>query len=381
MALAPAYWIWDDARVLLVVQALLLAAASLPVFYWGRSQLGIAAAATAQVAFLASWGVLAGVIFDFHELALAVPAISFGLWALLERRTRLFAAMLVLGCLTKEDVALTFAAMGLYALIVQRRRRFGLAVFGVCAAWFAVVLEVVIPAISGRPYHYWDYPGLGRTPTAALVALLERPSRALTLALDRTTKVVTLAETFGAWLFLPFVSPLVLVSVPALADRFWANNPDLWSTRFQYTLPVAPVLAFAAIDGARRLRRFSRQLVLAAAACGIVLSAFVIRPLEGLSEFMSAHRAALTDACLDRIPARVAVAASQRLIPHLSHRRDIRPLERRRDEPYLAVATDIRGSDERLLARALAGRAIDPGGVHYRLVCQRGAVTVLEARR
>src|SRR5256885_1262386 len=44
MALAPAYWIWDDARVLLVAQALLLAAASLPIFYWGRSQLGAAAA-------------------------------------------------------------------------------------------------------------------------------------------------------------------------------------------------------------------------------------------------------------------------------------------------------------------------------------------------
>jgi uncharacterized membrane protein len=54
--------------------------------------------------------VLAGVIFDFHELALATLAISFGLWALLERRTRLFAAMLVLGCLAKEDIALTFAA-------------------------------------------------------------------------------------------------------------------------------------------------------------------------------------------------------------------------------------------------------------------------------
>jgi len=30
IALAPAYWIWDDTRVLLVVQALLLAGTSLP---------------------------------------------------------------------------------------------------------------------------------------------------------------------------------------------------------------------------------------------------------------------------------------------------------------------------------------------------------------
>ena len=39
MLLAPAYWIWDDARVLLVVQALLLAASSLPLFWWARPRL------------------------------------------------------------------------------------------------------------------------------------------------------------------------------------------------------------------------------------------------------------------------------------------------------------------------------------------------------
>jgi len=49
--------------VLLVSQALLLAAASLPVYFWGRSRLGAEAAALAQLAFLAFWGLLAGVIF------------------------------------------------------------------------------------------------------------------------------------------------------------------------------------------------------------------------------------------------------------------------------------------------------------------------------
>jgi len=379
MALAPAYWIWSDARVLLVAQALLVAAASLPIYFWGRSQLGVFSAACAQLAFLAFWGVLAGVIFDFHEVAVAALAISFGLWALLERRTRLFVAMAVVGCLAKEDIALTFAAMGAYALVVQGRRRFGHVVLGTCAAWFVLVLDVVIPGISGHPYHYWNYPGLGRTRAAAVVTLLERPYRALTLALDRTTKLVTLTETFGAWLFLPFASPLLMVALPALAERFWAHNPDFWSSRFQYTLPVSPVLAFAAIDGVRRLRPFSRQLVLAALACGVLLSALVVRPLEGLPEFMSATRAARSDACLDRIPADAPVAASQRLIPHLTHRLDVKPLARESGELYLAVAHDSRVSDRLLLARALAGLAIEPRRVHYRLVCHGGAVSVLEA--
>ena len=49
-----------------------------------------------------------------------------------------------------QTYALTFAAMGIYALVVQRRWQFGLVVAAVCTAWFALVLDVVIPAISGR---------------------------------------------------------------------------------------------------------------------------------------------------------------------------------------------------------------------------------------
>ncbi len=379
MLLAPAYWIWNDARVLLVSQALLLAAASLPIFYWGRQQLGTAAGAAAQLAFLAFWGVLAGAIFDFHELAVAVPAISFGLWALLERRTRLFAAMLVLGCLAKEDIALTFAAMGIYGLVVQKRWRFGLVVVATCMAWFAFVLDFAIPEISDRPYHYWDYPGLGRNWTAAAVTLLERPYRALTLAFDRTAKATTLAATFGAWLFLPLASPLLLVALPTLGERFWAQNQAFWSTGYQYSLPVSPVLAFAAIDGARRLRPQSRRALAAAAAVGIVLSAFVVRPLGVLGHLMSAHRAVLSDSCLDAVPPEASVAASERLIPHLSHRSVVRPLAREAGETYFAVAHDAPATDQDLLRRALAGRPIAPRDVRYRLVCRRGAVSVLEA--
>lgn len=379
MLLAPAYWIWDDTRVLLVAQALLLAAASLPVYWWARSQLGVVAAAIAQFAFLAFWGVLAGVVFDFHELALATPAISFGLWALLEQRTRMFAAMIVLGCLAKEDIALSFAAMGVYALVVQRRRRLGLAVIALCGAWFATAVDVVIPAISSRPYHYWNYPGLGHSWTGAAISLVERPYRAFTLALNRTAKLVTLAETFGAWLLLPLLSPLLIVALPTLAERFWAHNPAFWSTRYHYSLPLAPILAFAAVDAARRLRGLSRPALVAAAATSVVLSAVVVRPLQGLP-LMSARRAALSDSCLDRIPAGAKVAASERLIPHLSHRPVIKPLRRESGEPYLAITRAVL-ADRKLLARALAGRAIPPRHVRYRVVCHVGAVTVLDRHR
>jgi uncharacterized membrane protein len=362
MLLAPAYWIWDDARVLLVAQAILLAAASLPVFWWARPRLGVAGATAIQLAFLGFWGLLAGMLFDFHELALAVPAISFGLYGLLERRPAVFWPMLALGCLAKEDIALTFAAMGLYAVVVQRRARFGFGVIGIAGAWFVVTIGAIMPAISGHRYHYWDYPSLGPRWTRAPLAVVHRPWHVVATVFDRAAKRGTLALTFGAWLFLPLVSPLLLVAVPTVAERFLAGNPAFWSDRFQYSLPVAPILAFAAIDSLSRLPRLRAVAAVAVLACGLALSLAVVRPLRGLSGYMTAARAGRIDDCLDRIPPHASVAASGALVPHLTHRLEIDPIFRQDHDSYLAVE----------------GR---PGrNSAYRRVCRDGGVTVLRAR-
>src|SRR6266699_4422979 len=58
MAIAPLYWIWDDVRVLLIVQAVLLAIAGIPIFWWARQRLGLVPAIAAETAYLAFWGVL-----------------------------------------------------------------------------------------------------------------------------------------------------------------------------------------------------------------------------------------------------------------------------------------------------------------------------------
>ena len=60
IALAPLYWLWDDPRVLLVAQAILLALASLPIYLWARRELGEVPALLFQAAYLAFWAVLGG---------------------------------------------------------------------------------------------------------------------------------------------------------------------------------------------------------------------------------------------------------------------------------------------------------------------------------
>ncbi|TMB98927.1 MAG: DUF2079 domain-containing protein, partial [Chloroflexi bacterium] len=387
MAVAPLYWIWDDARLLLVVQAALLAVAAIPIFWWARQQLGLLPAIAFEAAYLVFWGVLSGVIYDFHHIAFAVPAISFGLYAVLTNRNRLFWAMLALGLLTRENIALTFAAVGVYIAVVQHRWRLGAAVIAICAAWFAALIEVIMPAIAGVPYGHWTYTALGSGPGSALLHVIRHPVSSLRLLVDNPTKLKLWGGLLGAWLFLPVLSPLALVAIPTLLERLWSSNPALWSASFHYSMVISPVLAFASIDGLARLermvggrmRRFiAVGLSVGVLAAGAILSFAVVRPLDEIGTYVSASQVSDIRSCLGVIPADAGVSASNALLPHLSHRPQIYLLTLKADADYVAIdlATylDHFFPGEKAQVRTTIKGALENG---YGVACSKGTTVVL----
>jgi uncharacterized membrane protein len=383
MTVAPLYWIWDDARVLLLVQAGLLAAAAVPIFWWARQRLGLLPAIAVEAAYLTFWGVLSGVIYDFHHIAFAVPAISFGLYAALTKRNRLFWPMLALGLLTRENIALTFAAIGVYIAVVQHRWRLGAAVIAICAAWFTALIEVVMPAIAGAPYAHWTYDALGNGPGSALWHIVRHPIASLRLLVDNPTKLKLWGGLLGAWLLLPLLSPISLVAIPTLLERLWSSNPALWSASFHYSLVIAPILAFASIDGLARLQhalpRLSRTLPsLAVFAAGLILTFGVVRPFDEVGTYISPQQVADIQSCLTVIPADASVSASNALLPHLSHRRQIYLLTLKDDADYVAIDLAayldhfFPGEQEQI--RATITDSLANG---YGVACSRGTTVVL----
>jgi uncharacterized membrane protein len=383
--LAPLYWIWSDPRMLLAAQAVLLAAAALPLFWWARDRLGLLAAFAFEAAYLLWYGVLAGDIFDFHELALAAPLVSVALYAMLERRDAVLVAAAALLLLTKEDLALTLIGFAAYVAIVQRRWRFGGAIAAASLAWFALAFKVLIPAFAGgRAYSHWSYDALGSTPGSALENLVRHPIRSVKLFVTPHTKQVALFNLFGSWLFLPLVSPLLIVMLPTLAERFLSSVPSYWAQGFHYSLVIAPMLAFAAVDTTKRARErmtgraaLVRAAAIAALLVGLYFTFGRLRPLDELDRYATDAQAADIRACLATVPPDASVAATSALVPHLSERRsiwviDIRPVPRAQ---VLAIdlATWIYPRTAADLG-ALTRRALRSG---YGITCSRGATVVL----
>jgi uncharacterized membrane protein len=395
MTLAPLYWVWDDVRMILIAQAALVAISSVPVAWWAREKLGSLPSVFVQLAYLSFWGLLAGILFDFHEVAFAVPIIAFGLYAMLAERNRLLWAMIVLGFLTKEDMAPIFAAMGLYVAVVQERWRLGLAVASTSATWFMVTIEIIMPAIAGTAYGYWGYTALGSSPGSALAYVVRHPLESMTLLFEPAQpKVPTYVRLFGVWLLLPLFSPLLLVALPVIAARFWSTTENLWATGYHYSLTIAPILAFAAIDALSRLQpRFARLpgtrsgfILTTVLAIAMLLAGLRVSYGEHLKPFaevnvetggywVSAERAAEVQSCLDVIPAHASVSASSALIPHLTHRQEIYRLETRPEQEYMAVDFSTSSFPSGLEGNAaIVAKTLEAG---YGVACSRGQTVVL----
>ena len=385
MVLAPFYWLSASATTLLVAQAVLLAVASIPIYLWGSERLGYVAGLAFQGSYFFFWGVLAGVVFDFHHVVFAVPAISTALYAALNRHNRVLWAAVAAAMLTREDVALTVIALGLFIAVFQRRWLLGGVLALGNAVWFVLLLEVVMPAVGGAPYQHWTYQALGNGPLTAIAFILEHPVRSVQMLLTPVEKLRVGAASFANWLFLPLLSPIVLIALPSFLERFWSSSPTFWSFHFQYSMLPAPILTFAAIDTTARLRAWWRgrigaiaayALPIGALAASAILSLGVVNSLSELGSYVSDTTAAQIQGCLDVIPAGASVSATDALVPHLSDRSHIYEVTARADADYIAIDISTLGTvnpvDYQL--RGIVTNALASG---YGVACSQGLTVVL----
>jgi uncharacterized membrane protein len=178
---------------------------------------------------------------------------------------------------------------------------------------------------------------------------LRHPVDSARLFFTPHAKQVALVNLFAPWLGLPLLSPLLLVALPTLGERFFSDKPEYWAQGFHYSIVLAPVLAFAAVDTTARLvdaaPRRTSALAPLAIGLGVVLAgayfSFVrLRPLDELERYTSAGHVAEIRRCLSTIPGDASVAATSALVPHLTHRRRIYVLDRRPTPRTTFIAID-----------------------------------------
>lgn len=340
--LAPLYWFTDRVEALLVAQALLFALAIVPIFLFAEKRLGHVAAYLFSISYAIFWGVQKAVEFDFHEVTFAVPLIALSIYFIDEKRWSAYFVCLVLLLLTKENLSILIFFFGVY-LIATRQFKPGLISMVAGVTWFFAAIRIFIPYFvepatmrvdrTGGYYRYWSYNQFGSDPLSALKTVVTHPLLVIKTLVSPNIKLQTYWYIFSPFLFLALFSPLFILAVPLIAERFLSEGSHFWGMHFHYSAILAPVIVMASIDGlariARRIERLRSVYPIVCVGMLVLAINLYLLPRSPLWSLTSTAywRVSNSDAsghqAVSLIPPAASVAAQAPIAPHLSHRRMI----------------------------------------------------------
>jgi uncharacterized membrane protein len=337
--LAPLYWIWDDPIMLLIAQAVLVAA-SIPIVYrFTRRRAGQGMSLVIAGAYGLGWPIQALIDFDFHEVAFATPLLALAVDALDRRDDRKLLIWAGLLLLVREDMGAVVFLLALLRVAQRRRPQWPaavLAVGGVVA--YVLTTTVVIPHFAaGHGFAYGgQFDALGHNLPSALGNIVAHPWHAAKLLVKPSVKL----ETFGYLLLplalLPLRSRYALLAVPLLAERFFNSRENLWQPHFHYNALPWLVLALAMVDGAARFGLFrdsdAARRLRAALTVWLVAVPFLLifdtyrahpyawTKMRTSMALSSAERVRAAQAVVAFLPRNACVEADNKLVPHLTRR-------------------------------------------------------------
>jgi uncharacterized membrane protein len=337
VAFTPLWWLWPSPTMLLLTQAIAVALGALPVYWLARKHLasprlapffGLAYLLYAPVQWLP--------LDEFHPVAFACPLLAFAVWYLDELRLVAALPFLALAAVSKEEVPLVVAGLGIWYALARGQRLAGAAIAVGGTALSALFLAVVMPHFrdGDAPAFYDRYDAVGGSPGGIAETALTDPLvllEAVTEGRDLTYLFQLAVPLAGIFLAAPL---LLIPALPELAANLLSETSTQTSIEFHYTAPIAPFLVVGAVFGAARFPRLA-PVALAASLAGAV----VLGPLwsgELRPDRVSTHDRIAARA-VELIPPDAPVSSTNGLGAHLSERRRIFSFPVVREAEWVAV--------------------------------------------
>jgi uncharacterized membrane protein len=378
------YGLFPHAETLLILQAVVVGAAAIPLFLYARRRLGPWAAVVLAYVYLLYPPVHGANLYDFHYLPLGVFFLWTTLYALDARRRWLSVVMVIFTLMVREDVAAGLAVIGGYLLLTGQRPRAGLVVAMVGATYFVTMKLVIMPIVAKGDSFIWMFRDLVPVgdPTfgGVLKTAIANPAYLLNTLLERD-KLLYLLQLFAPLAFLPLRRPIgffccVLGFFFTLLSTGYS---PLLQTSFQYTANWTTYLFVAMVgnlawvgsprtpddtEGPARRRAWLVAVGAAALVCttefGALFQQNTARGGFGRYTFGT------TDADLqnrknfwalaNRVPPQAKVVASETLVPQIAGRPDAYTLRvGTYDADWLLIKLPIGGEEQQHALPLLEG--------------------------
>ncbi|MGB6441708.1 MAG: DUF2079 domain-containing protein, partial [Thermoplasmata archaeon] len=269
----PILWVSPSADTILIVQTVIIASATIPLYFFARLKLrNEYVALTVALTYLIVPSMQALNWFDIHPEILGM-AFIFAFFYYYEIRSYKVATVL---CVLALSVS-TLVAMGVVAWLFancllslrewranrprssrdQLRHHVDLGLFAGAAIFLAVVeflmirLTAGIGVVTGQAGVNLTYPGVGNSAGAVILAPFLQPHAFISnLLFETNLKVLYLVLLFGMFLFLPCFDIRALAgTAPWLYFSFSSTNTPLFTVPyFQYSALLIPFLYFGFVN-------------------------------------------------------------------------------------------------------------------------------------
>lgn len=341
----PIYAVVPRPETLLVIQASLIGAGSIPLFLFARRHLTAWTAASLALVYLAYYPMHGATFSEFQNVPIAAFFVFGVVWAADAKRWLWMAGFTAIALLMREDVPIGLSLIGLFLLASGYRPTAGLVLATVSTSYFLLLRFYVMDEAGD-----WWFPTMYKELWAdgergfrsVIKTLLTNPLFVITkIAIEK--KIVYLAHLLTPLVFLPLRRWYLWLSLMpgALLTLLVTNYDPPTQFSFHYVMHWAPylfmacVLSLAAIGkstdfGPQRQRAALLALCSASAVLSFNYGAFAAREnsfkggfhkVEFTYSQAEAERYQRLMELIKDVPKNAEVAATEKVGPHLSSRR------------------------------------------------------------
>ena len=347
--LGPLFYLWNDVRMLLIIQAVAIGVSAIPIYFIAlKRTASVFASWVVMVLYSLFFGIQYGVFFDFHPIILGVSCLAFFVWSIEYGKKKLFWLFLMLSLLTQENMGIAVFCLGLCYIFrrnakgrTHHSRNWGIFNSGnEDPVWrdrvrpdfkkiafllmvVGIVYSVVAITISAQfsPMGYQFMPEIPKSIPDFFTRLF-----------DSEDKRLTWLYSYSWFSFLPLFSPGSLIAVAGDLSQYFVTGDKfirMWSPFMHHRAILSVFLTLGLLDILSILSRWKRVMV---ATCIVLVCVsmllqykfhFALNKLTKAEYWKEEPWMSDTRKLLAQVPKDVSIATQQNLVPHLSHRKEI----------------------------------------------------------
>lgn len=317
LLLAPFYWIWSDAKMLLLLQAFFISFSALPIFLLCKTKkINTFLSISLMISYLCFYGIQNAIWFDVHSATFAASFLPWLIYFLDKKKKLSSLIFLILIIINKENMALLTFLISFTFLILERKK-FYIFPLLISLAYFIFIFFIYFPHFVPGGYTYQNDKGL--LSDVNLLYFINSP--------EKIQSIFYSLSWFG---FLPLLSPISLI--PALGDLgsyfIVANNlKESYGIYMHYRVTLAALLSWSTIIVISRFKFLNNKYF----ACYILFLAVIFQyqlhlPLSYLTKswfWTNPQSLVNIEKVISYLPKNTSVVSQNNITPHLSHRDEI----------------------------------------------------------